>query len=156
MDRRVALAVALTAAGLAVAIVAADLQFNVTVSLETFKDGEWTVVASHDEAGFVSPRYDPRFVGCAGPDMRLIIDNGLLWSTTLDTSVTVFDYGSGRTEVMLERSLDVQRGERTIIPFTVPAWAQNGTTAPDGSPTGPAYLEARVGETYLNMCVGGA
>ncbi len=152
MDRRVALALALTCAGLAVAIVAADLQFNVTVSLETMRDGEWVVVASDDTDGFASPRYPGSFVGCAGPDVRVVVDNGLPWQTAFELRIIIVAYDSGRTETIVAEALEIERGASATVGFTVPGWAGNGTADP-AKPAGPAYVEVMVDETYLSTCV---
>ncbi len=152
MDRRVALGLALTSAALAVAVVAVDLQFNVTVSLQAQQDGEWVVVASQDADGYAVPRYGSSWIGCAGPELRLVIDNGQLWATELGVSVVANDYSTGRSERLVDETVSVDRGETAIVAFTAPDWLLNVTADPS-KPGGPGSIDVQIGNTYLNTCV---
>lgn len=148
MDRRVALASSLVAAALAVAIVAVDLQYNVTVSLQTQEDDGWTTVARQDEGSF-GPRHP--YFGCAGPEMRILIDNDLPWAQSFDVQVDVHRFDTGQDERLLDETVTVGGGDQEHIPFTVPEWAWSGNASDGIKPLGD--IEVRVDDIFLSSCV---
>ncbi len=150
MHRGVALTLSIGAAALAVVVVAVDLQFNVEVSFETKQDGEWRVIATTVGDVYASPRFEGYF-GCAAPEMRIVIANGLPWATSQEVVVRVIDHSSGRDEVLVQRTVEVAPSATEIIPFTAPAWATEPSG--DGKDLGSASVDVRVGDSYFGTCL---
>jgi hypothetical protein len=143
MHSRTALAAAVLCAAAAVALVAADLAWNVEATLERMEGADWVVVArapdAHPERIF-SP-------SCVGNQFRLTLHNGLPWGTTVEVSA----HAAGTPiEGWTPYVADLGPGESVTREFTVPASALTGP-APEAK-TG--WVELRVGSHHLGACAG--
>lgn len=139
---------ALTSAGLAIALVAVDLAFELEARLDS-RDGDgWrTVSSSGDDAyGFRGAPFSP---GCAGREMRLEVNNDRLLSSSVDVHLSYND-ARGATVTLLQDTWRLARGETRIHEFTIPSGAFTG--APDGS-KGFVHVNAQVDGLYLGACV---
>jgi hypothetical protein len=152
MEGRSALIAAVVSAGLAVAIVAVDLQFGTEVELQALEDGEWVIVDDGRGYGAETP-FGP---GCAGQDLRLVIHNGGLREITVFAQVSYNGvFGSG---IAIEEKVTLARGETREMPFRIPdsVWDEDPS---DNSteivrPTdNNVWVSANVGEIYLSACV---
>lgn len=146
MERPLALGLAIGTAALAVVLVAVDLQYNVIATLEVQEDGQWTAIASRDVDG--GGYADERFVGCAGPEMRVRIDNGLPWSRSIE--VRAFVYNGAGEQVILDQVVRVAGGASETVAFTVPPEAVDDRF--EGRLNNIA-LNVEVGDAYLGTCV---
>jgi hypothetical protein len=112
MKPRLALLAAILSGTLAVALVAADLAFNVDVTLESrIGTGPYRVVAS------TTPASRPDDLGAyqCGDAYRLTVHNGLPWTKTLH--VMVWGFGAG---VVAEQNWTLGVGEQRSFEFQAP------------------------------------
>lgn len=146
MRTRTALIIAASAAVLAMALVAADLRFQVDVDLQENVDGEWVTVT-----GGLEERI-PGFPGCAGPELRLVVDNDRL--IALDTPVTIkyWKWDGNKTDVVtvLEETWHIPARSVQDHPFVIPE------SAFDGSSENHVNVDVRVGDRSLGTCVEGS
>ena len=146
MRSTTALAGGVVCALLAVAVVAADLAWNVEATLERLEGGTWVVVARAPEA------HPERIAtpSCAGNQFRLTLRNDLPWGTTVEVAA----YVNGLPiEGWTPYVASLGPGESVSREFTVPASALSTDPAtPERKVTGS--VELRVGEHYLGACAG--
>lgn len=147
MQPRTAAIAAVLAGGLAVAVVGLDLAFNLDVHLQEQREGQWSTVASNSDGQYA---YEEGFPGgCAGPHLRLVVDNGLPWSKTVRVVVTASNQTSPANDVLLDETWRVEGRDSRQAEFTVPAAALESK---DGSPV-ISSVTVRVDGIYLHTCV---
>ncbi len=145
MEPRFALIVAASAAVLAVALVAVDLQFEVHVELQENVDGEWRAVT-----GSFEERY-PGFPGCVGQDLRLVVNNDRL--VPFEEQVYISYSGAARLDrgVLVDEVWDIPARGVQDKNFTIPDSAFEPTE--DGKEP-RVFVDFRVGDRYYNsLCV---
>lgn len=145
MQPRTALAVAVATGLLAVGLVAADLQLGLEAQLQSRDGSGWRTVsrAGGDPDSYAYP------MQCAGQDLRLVVHNGRLLSTSQRVVVTYYGGASGGPQTLLDETWDLKAGERRTAELRVPDSAFASAT--DHRPG--ASLDARVGDLALGTCV---
>lgn len=146
MRAKVALAVALSCAALAIAVVAVDTRYAVRAELQALEGTEYVTVA--DSRGQEST---PKFVGCPGQDLRVVVHNDQPWRSTV--RVRVEASGPGPEQLLLDERWDLARGEQRSVDVRVP----DAVFTPEpgsGSTLKPtAWVTAHVGDDWLSTCV---
>ena len=147
MKPAISLGIALTCVALAIAVVAVDMQFAVRAELQAKSgDAYQPVASSHD--GRSEPY--PWRLGCAGPQMRLLVHNDQPWGSMV--RVRVEASGAGTSQVLLDESWSLAKGESRSADFTVPAEVfTSQSSSPEVKST--AFVSAQVGDQWLNTCV---
>ncbi len=146
MDPKRALIIACVAFALAIAVIAVDIEMGVEVELESKIDGEWRTV-SHSEVGF-SRGFDP-YLRCASPELRVVIENDLLWSVS-ERLVVRHDDGTLGGDIIFDDIVTVDGRDHHIFEFTV--------DVPDGNMTSDEkfvynQINIQYGEIYLGTCL---
>lgn len=154
MTPRTALLMALLAGGIAIAIVSVDLAFTLTARLEAKNaNGDWVLVAQTPEPD--SGRYDgrpfPEPGGCAGPDLRLVVDNDKPFPDRVSVRISYQDPANQRTRTFYTGEWALQAFETRSHEFTVPS---DAFPPPDtNNPRPSAYVNLYVGDLFLSTCV---
>lgn len=145
MRPSLALAAGALCAALAVAVVAADLAWNVEATLERWEGDAWSTVAQSPD-----PRLERHVSvpGCEGNRFRLTLHNGLPWATEVEVAAQVD--GSPVGELPPAR-VRLAAGETWVREFTVPA-ADLAGEGPDSKPMG--YVLVQVDRQHLSACAG--
>lgn len=145
MEPKSALIVSLVAAGLAVGIVAVDLQYVTTVTVETLHDGEWVPVGSRE--------WRPLKVGelgCASPTLRVAIDHDGPFKGSFHVWASYHDLELGGV-VLEDRQIRVDAGTTQYLTFTVPDSAFK-QPAEEGD-VSRAHVDIQVDDAYHGVCV---
>lgn len=147
MKPAVSLGIALTCVALAIAVVAVDMQFSIRAELQA-KSGEdyRKVASSYDGRGETYPG----MVGCAGPEMRILVHNDQPWGSTV--RVRVEASGPGPSRILLDESWNLAKGESRTSDFTVPAEVFT-SQGPSPEFKSTAFVIAQVGDQWLSVCV---
>ena len=144
MQGKLPLIVASVAGSLAIAIVAVDLQFGLEAQLQQPDGDGWESVASSTDEYY-------RGSGCAGPELRLHVENHRFVATQVPVLVTYWSLSQGRVTV-LDETWDMARGEVRDHDFTIPA---DAFEAADGEkpPAGSISVDVQVRGQYFGVCV---
>ena len=155
MQARSALIAAIVCGGLAVAAVSLDLAYTLTLALETRdQSGDWITMAvfPYEESTF---RAQPAF-GCAGPMMRVVVDNNRPFGASENVRAWYFDSGAGRSVEVLDETWTLDAGERRTHEFTIPPGAfptSNATDEPYRPDGGEVQAAASIGRDEIGTCV---
>jgi hypothetical protein len=140
----VALGASLACAVLAVSLVGFDLAFNVEARLEA-RDaaGAWQTVSGNPRPFLDRPS------GCSGPELRLVVHNGLPWSTSITFAVDGYAADGRSLQIVPTTTWNLGGGEERALEFTVPASAFNATREKPPAQVNVVFDR----EIYLGTCV---
>lgn len=152
----VALTLAMASGALAVAIVAADLQFNLAMRLEERdSSGQWTLVAGSKDNYYRAAPFGPE---CVGLDLRFVVDNHRPFDEAVPVSVSYSNYSAGRATFLLRDTWELEDFEVRTFPFTIPVGAlgePGRNTSYPKPPGGRTTVSASASDEYVSVCVGG-
>lgn len=146
MQARLALGIAVACGALAVALVAVDLTYTLTVAIEGQDDnGEWVTYQRQPYDYGADRAHEPSGFGCTGPDVRIVIHNDRPISATRDVRI-LYDVG-GRSTTVLDETVSLDAGEVWTHAFTIPPEA-----FPDDNETDDRFIDRNV---HVNAHVDG-
>lgn len=136
MEHRTALTVALACGGLAIALVAVDLAFNLTASVQADEDGEWVTITSTKQDQL--ERF-PGEDGCVEDRFRVVVDNNRPVGATVDVLV---EQTGNQTTVLYQETweLGAFSSQQEVLELE-PGDDRHG-------------LSVRVDDMFLHSCIG--
>lgn len=146
MRANTALAVALVAMLLAIGLVAVDTVYSLEVRLESQQDGEWVTVAESPYRDAFGP---PAYFGCAGRNLRLVVDNQRPWDANVRVTAWFYNQSAARDEFVVREQWSLASFSSREYAFTVPlaAFAETNETAePKPAPRGSTDVQVVVGD----------
>lgn len=142
MRANVALGAAIGCAVVAIAIVAVDMQFDTTLTVETNRDGTWEEVSD----GFRSPRGES--TGCGTTELRIVIHHEGPFKASMPVRAWYWSQSGGEV-LAADETVNVAAGGTATVPFTVPSSAFEFQ---DNAANAQVYVNIEAGDIYRNVC----